>query len=295
MRYIVILNALSGGLLGRDPNALSRQIVDGFARHGITAAVSVRAGADLSPALAAARDSGPDAIVVGGGDGTIAMAGGMLAGGAIPLGVLPMGTLNLLARDLGLPPDLDSAVAALATAKKRRIDVGEVNGLPFLCAATLGLVPAIGKVRERFRGQSALVAWPSLVLAGARTLYWDAKVQLQLDTGDGPAHLSTRAMAIAVNPYEEGRFFQRTSLDGGRLAVYAVRHRSRWGLLRFVVDLALGRWHLDPALQATTATEVRIASRRRRLAVMLDGERVRLPTPLLFRIRPRALTVLVPA
>jgi diacylglycerol kinase family enzyme len=78
------------------------------------------------------------------------------------------------------------------------------------------------------------------------------------------------------------------------LVAYAVRHRSRWALLRFVVDLATGSWQNDPELDTVAGIALTVQSHRKRLAVMLDGELVRMRTPLVFHIRPRTLTVLAP-
>jgi diacylglycerol kinase family enzyme len=61
--------------------------------------------------------------------------------------------------------------------------------------------------------------------------------------------------------------------------------------------LALGAllgW-VDPAdLARRSAKEVQIRTRRRHLHVARDGEVCVMPTPLYYRIRPRALRVLVP-
>src|SRR5918999_5154336 len=54
----------------------------------------VAAGADLGQALAAALATDPDLLVVGGGDGTVGAAAGLVAGSRTILGVLPVGTAN---------------------------------------------------------------------------------------------------------------------------------------------------------------------------------------------------------
>ena len=47
-----------------------------------------------------------EAVVAGGGDGTVSAVASILAGTPVPLGVLPLGTLNHFAKDLGIPLDL---------------------------------------------------------------------------------------------------------------------------------------------------------------------------------------------
>ncbi|GIL39553.1 diacylglycerol/lipid kinase family protein [Roseiterribacter gracilis] len=295
-RYAVILNASAGGLIGRDMDAVAAEVVARFAALGVTATVELPQGREIDRAVQRLRDDAatPDAIIVGGGDGTIAHAAQLLAQGGPPLGILPFGTLNLLARDLGIPFALEDAIAALATATPRKIDLGDANGVPFCCMATLGLVPMLGRVREKQRGMPPLVAWPRLAGSWLRALYWDPKLALTLEAGTRPRKMRTRGMGIAVGAYMEGRFLQRASLDQGVLVAYTARHRSRWALLRFVIDLATGRWAGDPELDIVSGTALTVQTHRKRLAVMLDGELVRMRTPLEFRVRPRALHVLAP-
>ncbi|MFZ8477895.1 diacylglycerol/lipid kinase family protein, partial [Staphylococcus aureus] len=73
-----------------------------------------------------------DELWVGGGDGTLRTAARHLAGTGKVFGVLPFGTMNLLARDLGVPLAPDQAIQALAAAPIDRIDIGRINGVPFL-------------------------------------------------------------------------------------------------------------------------------------------------------------------
>ena len=61
-----------------------------------------------------------DGVVVGGGDGSVSGAAGMLAGTGVPLGVLPLGTLNHFAKDLGMPADPEAAAAPIARPPRAR-------------------------------------------------------------------------------------------------------------------------------------------------------------------------------
>jgi len=65
-------------------------------------------------AAQAVRD-GVDLVLACGGDGTVTACANGVAGSGIPLGILPLGTGNLLARNLGLPLDIDAALVAALT------------------------------------------------------------------------------------------------------------------------------------------------------------------------------------
>ena len=88
-------------------------------------------------AVAEAYTGTIDCIIAGGGDGTIneVFAAAYAAGlpGACSLGVLPLGTANDFAHATGVPvTDLTAALQLAASAKPRLIDVGFLNGKPFI-------------------------------------------------------------------------------------------------------------------------------------------------------------------
>lgn len=103
-----------------------------------------------------AADESFDAVFVLGGDGTTnEVVNG--AGDRIPIGVLPAGGTSVLPRVLGLPRDLDEAVArlcdALAEGSERSISLVKLNDRCFTFAAGIGVDAEIVKrIDERGRG-----------------------------------------------------------------------------------------------------------------------------------------------
>lgn len=142
---MALLNARAGAIQ-RNPNGnISEAVVAAFERRGIAAEAKLLHGSDLSAAAEAAvqqaRAGKIDAIVVGGGDGTIGTVAAAAVDTKIPLGVLPLGTLNHFARDLGIPLDLEGAVAVIAAATCRAVDVADVNGRIFLNNSSIAYTP----------------------------------------------------------------------------------------------------------------------------------------------------------
>jgi len=69
---------------------------------------------------------------------------------------------------------------------------------------------------------------------------------------------------------------------------------TRLGVLGVLLAALVGRLSDVARFESVRMPEVVVRSRRRHMGVALDGEVDTLTTPLHYRIRPRALRVLVP-
>ena len=72
MRVAVVINASAGSLLGREKAA--EEVAEHLEAAGLDAAIEHDDGRGLVERISAAARSGAQAVVVGGGDGTIACA-----------------------------------------------------------------------------------------------------------------------------------------------------------------------------------------------------------------------------
>ena len=294
MRIALVINAASGAVAsGTSPEAIRERLV----AAGIEPLGEADRGAPLAVRIAAAvSEPDIDAVVVAGGDGTIACAAAALVGKAIPLGILPLGTLNLFARDLGLPLDLDGAVSALVSGGRRRIDVGEVNGRTFLINSVLGLPARVTRHREAHRRQLGLRTLLRWILGVLRHLGRYPRLTV---TGaiDGTVQcLRFRLLAVVVGDYVErpGHVLVRAPVDAGQLTVYVLANLSPSRNLRLALGFALGDWRRLPDVERLPVENLAIASEKRALRVMNDGEVMLIPAPLRYRIHRQALTVIVP-
>jgi len=293
MKYAILFNPSSGTALSS--GLKSGHLHELFAASGIDATVD---GSDdpLETKVANAVASDADVIVSAGGDGTATAVAHGIAGSGKILAILPLGTANMLARDLGIPIALEKAVAALADTDTIEIDAGEVNGRLFLHNVVVGTIPAIAAARERVRGQNivALLGFFRYLIRRLRNARRTAVSITSRDTDDRIERI--HAIAVANNSYDQGwgKLFSRSCLDAGSLTLYILHRLSFADAVRLWLEMAMGRWQEDEALVIESVRSVTLGAKRQAISAMIDGEVATLQTPLNFRIRERAVRVLVP-
>lgn len=294
MRIALVINTASGGLAsGVAPEAIRKRI----AAAGIEALGEADRAAPLPARIAAAvAEPDIDAVVVAGGDGTVACAAAALVGHGTPLGILPLGTMNLLAKDLGLPLDLDGAIANLAQGVGRRIDVGDVNGRLFVINSVLGMPARVARHREAHRERHAIRTLLRWAMGLLRHLGRYPRLTVTGRIDGTERRMRVRLMAVVVGDYVErpGQVLLRQPVDGGLITLYVLADLSVWRSLRLALGFALGDWRRLPDVERLPVGDLTITSRRRALRVMNDGEVLLIPTPLHYRLRRHGLTVIVP-
>jgi diacylglycerol kinase family enzyme len=293
-RINVIVNR-SGGSAAKMGDALPKALEQAFAAAGMTADISLLEAKQIPDAIETAAKAGR--VIVAGGDGTAAGAAQILAGSDTELGLLPLGTLNHLARDLGIPPDLDEAADIAVNGRAVAIDVGEVNGQVFVNNASIGLYPLMVRKREGLQRAKGWPKWLSTLPAAFAVLERLPHHRLRLDWGKGERAIVTPLLFVGNNVYslDRGEVGKRATLTDGKLSVYAVTHRRRAALIWFAMRALVGR--AERSLDFETLGEcetLTVSSSSGSIEIALDGELKRMDSPLEFRIRAGALRVLTP-
>ena len=297
MKVTVIVNR-QGGTRKASKHDAEAPLRKAFAAAGVEAEIRLTEPDELDEALGeAAKAPGLDAVVAGGGDGTLSCAAGHLAGTGRPLGVLPLGTLNHLARDAGIPTELDEAAAVIAAGHVRAIDLAEVNGRIFVNNSSVGLYPHMVRLREAEQERKGRSKRMAMLSASLVTLRHFRRHRLWISAEGLEAPVDTPLLFVGNNSYEVNLFAlgKREALDAGELCIYAVRARSRAGLFWAGIRGLFGR--LDQQRDFVTAyvREAEVSSDREAMIVSADGETVHMEMPLRYRIRPKALKLIVPA
>ncbi|NBB84367.1 MAG: sphingosine kinase [Alphaproteobacteria bacterium] len=295
----LVLNSAAGSVQKLGADALVERLTTAIAAATGTEPQVVAEGPDtLSASVDRLVDglSPGDEVWVAGGDGTVTAIARRLLGREVVLGVVPLGTMNLLARDLGVPMEVEPAVDALAAAPVRPIDVARMNGEAFLVKSALGLYPEMVVDRERRRRVGGLGKWPAMLRAMWRTLRRNRRMTVRLALADGTAReVRTSAVVVANNAlqFHPGRIFTRPVLDAGDLVVYVSHRKSRLGAFGQTLEVFLGALADDPEMEVIRTPAVTLDFRHSR-PIANDGEVESARAPLHYEIERKALPVRYP-
>ena len=280
-RPFVVMNPRSGG--GKVARFHLQQRAEAL---GAEVALLDHPHTDVQQLARDALAAGADLLGVAGGDGTQALVAQVAAENDVPFLVISAGTRNHFALDLGLDrEDPSRCLDALRDGVEALIDLGDINGRPFVNNASFGAYAEIvddPAYRDNKRG-TTLAAMPDL-LTNRRGAHLVADA-------DGLVIDGPQAILVSNNPYENSGLSgvgRRARLDRGTLGVVAVRVDTA----RQAVGLLNGA-HQRGLLQ-TQARQVLVSSDGPEVPVGIDGESVHLSTPVRCTVRPGALRVRLP-
>lgn len=305
-RTLLILNPRSrNGATGRRAESLVARL---RAALGPLEVECTRGPRDAERIAREAVRAGCDRLVVAGGDGTLSeVATGLLGaglGGYATIGVLPLGTGGDFLRTLGVPRNLDAAIACLREGKPRPLDAGRASfvdaaGRPavahFVNVASLGLsahvVERVNRGRRALGGRLAFFAGA----LGAILRHRPAPVSLLLD--GAPIHDGPLVLATAAN----GRYFGSgmhvapdARNDDGLFDVVAVAALGRARLVRRLPRIYRGAHLRDPAVNLHRGRVLEAEPRGAPVPIELDGEPLGF-LPARFEALPGALSLVGPA
>lgn len=299
-RVVALINVGAGAFGQRRVADVKNALAAFLVTHGVEAGIDFVDGEGLrsavSQALARALRGEIDAVIVGGGDGSVRTAASVLAGSAVPLGILPLGTLNHFAKDLGMPLQLEDAATVIAAGRLRAVDLAEVNGETFINNSSIGIYPYMVIERERRRAHHKLAKWMALVPAFFRMMRHFPRRRLRISAERFARPYRTPCLFVGNNEYATELFTvrRRHRLDSGKLWFYVVKPREPLEFFWMVCRLCFGRMDQARDLDTFQVAEAEVSAKVSRLPVALDGDVRIMHTPLNYRSRPKALSVIVP-
>lgn len=272
-RAVVVWNPKSGG-----GKALEHDVAGEARKRGIEP-IELHPDDDLAQLVRGAVAQGADGLMAAGGDGTQAMVAAIAAEHDLPFACIPAGTRNHFALDLGVDRhDVVGALDAFVDGGEKRVDLGEVSGRVFVNNVSLGVyAEAVQKATYRDAKVRTLLETAPEVLGSDDG---GSSTPLRWSGPGGRDETSAAVILVSNNPYLLGVKLAsgtRPRMDGGRLGL-AVAHA---GPVSGVGHQLLSEW---------TAEEF-VVEADGMVPVGVDGEALRMPSPVAIRSRPGALRV----
>ena len=299
---VVILNPVAGRGAG---GALAKRIREGlrvaFPRAEFVettvggAAVATGEFAPGSGAWHAAKAVafGAKMVVAAGGDGTVGEVANGLVGTSATLGIIPVGTGNDLARHLGIPTDLKTAVEVLASGTSRAIDVGKSPRGYFLNVAGCGFDAEVAAaINHRMKWLKGTTAYVAAVIA-TLSQYRPQQIRLVVD---GEVHEETVMLCAIANAQFYGggmKIAPLADVTDGQLDVVLVGDVSRAEFLKTFPIVFSGDHLKHPKVKHYRGSVVQVSSSRP-MPMLADGEEIG-NTPGEFRVIPNGLKVMTPS
>lgn len=241
-----------------------------------------------------ALDDGAELIVAWGGDGMVQRCVDVLAGSEVALAIIPAGTANLFATNLGIPSDIEGAVAVGLHGARRRVDLGRFNGERFAVMAGAGFDAAMirdaadGSLKERL-GRVAYV-WTGSENLRSKPFRADIEV-------DGANWYKGKASCILVGNVGElfggVEVFEDAHPDDGLLEVGVVTAEGLLAWSEVLARAAFGTASKSRLAHTTKARSVQVKLKQKVLYELDGGDRSKVKA-FKVKVEPAAITVCVP-
>ena len=231
-------------------------------------------------------------IIIGGGDGTLNLAVDSLVETGLPLGILPLGTANDLARTLGIPVALFEACRAIATGKKRYIDLGIVNGKYFFNVASIGLsVDITNNLTKEAKRRWGVLAY---AITASKMILQSRPFTAEIRCNGESKIVKTLQVAVGNGKHYGGgmSIAHDATIDDQRLDLYSLEVKYCWQFIGMLPSIWQGKYQESFGFRSLSSSVISIYTRKPR-PINTDGEIVTY-TPAHFQVVPLALAVMVP-
>ena len=287
-RALAIVNPIAGNGAGQ---RIASRIAADFRTQGMRVDVVRTPAPDEAARLA--REGAADGygiIIAAGGDGTANEIANGIAGSGAALALYPIGSGNDFARALGYPRKRKDVPRFIRSARRRSIDVGEVNGRVFVNSAGVGID---GHVAQRIAATSRVAGKALGYFAGSLVGIATYRPQPMRVVVDGELHAGRFLTVVAANGTHFGSGMHvapEAALDDGQLDVLLAGDLSRWSSLVALAKLYRGT-HVDGKTIVMLRARTVEIELERPLRAQLDGETT-INQRFSIRVRPGALDVL---
>ncbi|MDO9372909.1 MAG: YegS/Rv2252/BmrU family lipid kinase [Ferruginibacter sp.] len=230
----------------------------------------------------------PGKVFAVGGDGTVKLVAECLLNKHIPLGIIPAGSANGMAKELGIPTDINKAMELALKGDTRSIHLIKVNNQYCIHLADIGFNAFVVKKFETSVGRGM---W-GYIKASWKVLWEHAKMEVDIKA-DGKTVRRTAAMVVMANAtkYGSGALINPDGDLGDDLfEVIIVKKIS----LSEIYKMMFSHMAYDPSKTEVYQTSSLAIRSKARAHFQVDGEYLGKTKQITATILPRALDIIVP-
>jgi YegS/Rv2252/BmrU family lipid kinase len=262
--------------------------------RGVAYRLATPSGKEAARAEARSAAERGEIVAAVGGDGTIGLIAGALRGTDAPLVVIPAGRGNDFARVLQIPTDPREAARVALDGEERTVDVGDVDGVPFICIASLGFDSDANRIANEAPSRLGNLVYAYGALR-ALAAWSPARFDLELDGGERRSYTGFSVGACNNKAYGGGMYAAPgAELDDGLLDVVLCEAMPKLRFLTRVLPRVFKGTHVElPEVHVIRTRKVRVDADRP-FVVYADGDPIA-TTPATLEVLPAALSVLCPS
>ncbi len=228
-----------------------------------------------------------DRVVAVGGDGTLKLVAECLLNTDVPIGIIPAGSANGMAKELGIPTDIEEALDLVVNGKPKKIHTVKLNDEICIHLSDLGfnayLVKKFDTLPERGMWGYAKATWHAL---------WNHKrMQIELNI-KGETFTSAAAMVAIANATMYGTGLKINpdgKLDDELFEIIVVKDYSYLEILK----IWFTKLPFNPKkIEVFQTSKVKISSKHK-AHFQIDGEYVGKVNEVTAEILPASVTVIL--
>lgn len=296
MRFKGIFNRDGGTFKTTDMTAFHDLATQVFTDAGHRFDCDIVSGRDIADAIGATADASDyDGMIVGGGDGTVSLATGSIYGKDKLLGVVPAGTMNLFARSLGLPLDIEGALTVLASGKPAKVDLATMNGRTFVHQFSAGLHASMISSRDRMDYSSRLGKISVSTRAWLDSLRAIPQLKLRYTSREKSGEGVFSMIGVSNNRIHGNALPFTDRPQGGVLAVYLVKALEIDTAIGFALDYISGSLEDSEQVILFETEAVELEFLDKDIDQAIDGDSLDPVRHVTLEQHPRAINVIVPA
>jgi len=228
-----------------------------------------------------------DRVIAVGGDGTLKLVSECLLNTDTPIGIIPAGSANGMAKELGIPLDLNEALATAVNGKPKKIHAVMVNDELCIHLADIGfnayLVKKFDALPERGMWGYAKAAWKAL---------WSHHKMVVEFRIKGKTIRSEAAMVVVANATMYGtglKINPEGKLDDNVFEIVLVKNYSVMEILKLrFTSMSINPKHIE--LFQTNSLNIRT---KHKAHFQVDGEYLGKVNEIEASIIPEAISIIV--